>query len=286
MPAPADDSFRWEDLDQRLISPKTKNLAQEMHRRGTKAARDIGFKNAQSGNSAGYLSQLFDFHEKLVDEWAEKLYAAYCEAWKQQNRTISPEFIRAVRDQPLAELIAARKSSLLEQVRSRGIQISEKPNATALEEWGRKMDSLATRWNCKLEGDAAACEYRFSKDRSMANGGVVKVGRARKLPTEFVRFAGKLWLDAKRQRSRSPVGHEQLEQIASHLDGQGYVPPADYLEKRFAEELKSFNSRHSNSKRGVIKTWSRLVSSADKDHLRGMRRLLSRCAETSSSNSV
>src|SRR5450631_1160506 len=126
MPAPADDSFRWEDLDQRLISPKTKNLAQEMHRRGTKAARDIGFKNAQSGNSAGYLSQLFDFHEKLVDEWAEKLYAAYCEAWKQQNRTISPEFIRAVRDQPLAELIAARKSSLLEQVRSRGIQISEK----------------------------------------------------------------------------------------------------------------------------------------------------------------
>jgi hypothetical protein len=286
MSATADDSFRWEDLDQRLISPKTNELAQEMHRRGTEAEGDIGFKTAQSGNSAGYLPRLFDFHEKLTDEWAERLYAAYCEAWKQQNRTISPEFIRAVRVQPVAQLIAARKSSLRAQVCLRGMRISEQPNPIALEEWDRRMDRLATRWNCKLEGDAVACEYRLSKDRPRGNGSAVKVGRARKLPSEFVRFAGKLWQDAKSQSSRSAITHEQLLQIASQLDGPGHVPPADYLEKRFAEELKAFNSRHSNSKHGAIKTWSRLVSTADKDHLRGMRRLLSRCAEKSRSGSV
>jgi hypothetical protein len=286
MSAAADDFFRWEDLDQRLISPKTNELAEEMHSRGTEAERDIEVKTAQSGNSAGYLPRLFDFHEKLVDEWAERLYVAYCEAWKRQNRTISPEFIRAVRDQPVAQLIAARKSSVRAQVCLRGMRIGEQPNPTALEEWDRRMDRLATRWICKLEGEAVACEYQLSKGRQIGNESVVKVGRARKLPSEFVDFAGKLWLDAKRQSSRSTVAHEQLMQIASQLDGQDYVPPADYLEKRCAEELKAFNSRHSNSKCGVIKTWSRLVSNADKDHLRGMRRLLSRCAEKSSSSSV
>jgi hypothetical protein len=286
MSAAADDFYRWEDLDQRLISPKTNELAEEMHRRGTEAERDIGFKTAQSGNSAGYLPRLFDFHEKLVDEWAERLYAAYCEAWKQQNRTISPEFIRAVRDQPVAQLIAARKSSVRAQVCLRGIRVSEQPNPPALEEWDRRMDRLATRWNCTLEAEAVACEYRLSKDRQSGKRSVVKVGRARKLPSDFVHLAGKLWLDAKRQSIGSTVAHEQLLQIASQLDGQGHVPPADYLEKRCSEELKAFNSRHSNSKCGVIKTWSLLVSNADKDHLRGMRRLLSRCAEKSRSSSI
>jgi len=169
MPAAADDLFRWEDLDQRLISPKTNELAEEMQRRSAEAEGAIGFKTAESGNSAGYLPRLFDFHEKLVDEWAERLYAAYCETWSQQNRTISPEFTRAVRDRPVAQLIAARKSSLQAQVCLRGMRIGEQPNPTALEEWDRRMDRLATRWNSKLEADAVACEYRVSKNRQISN---------------------------------------------------------------------------------------------------------------------
>jgi hypothetical protein len=169
MSAAADDLFRWEDLDRRLISPKINELAAEMQRRSAEAEGAIGFKTAQSGNSAGYLPRLFDFHEKLVDEWAERLYAAHCETWSQQNRTISPEFIRAVRDRPVAQLIAARKSSLQTQVCLRGMRIGEQPNATALEEWDRRIDRLATRWNSKLEADAVACEYRVSKNRQISN---------------------------------------------------------------------------------------------------------------------
>jgi hypothetical protein len=57
------------------------------------------------------------------------------------------------------------------------------------------------------------------------------------------------------------------------------LPPSKYLEGKYAMDLKAFNSRNSNSKLGPIKTWSELISCGDKDHLRGMRRLLSRCAE-------
>lgn len=42
----------------------------------------------------------FDFHEQLADDWAERLYAAHCDAWAQQNRSVSPAFIRAIRDRP------------------------------------------------------------------------------------------------------------------------------------------------------------------------------------------
>ena len=91
-------------------------------------------------------------------------------------------------------------------------------------------------------------------------------------------FAGGLWLDAK-QHNGGTVSAEQLVQIGSQLDARDYVPPSKYLEGKSARDLKAFNSRNSNSKLGPIQTWSQLVASDDKDHLRGMRRLLSRCAE-------
>lgn len=87
-----------------------------------------------------------------------------CETWSQQNRTISPEFIRTIRDRPVAHLIATQKPFLQAQVCLRGMRIGEQPNPTALEEWERRMDGLATRWNSKLEADAVACEYRASKN--------------------------------------------------------------------------------------------------------------------------
>ncbi len=94
--APADD-FRWVDIDQRLLSPKISDLAEEMHKRIAEGERKVAFDARQSGNAARYLPRLFDFHEQLTDEWTKRLYTAHCEAWVQQNRIVSAAFIRAVR---------------------------------------------------------------------------------------------------------------------------------------------------------------------------------------------
>ena len=104
-------------------------------------------------------------------------------------------------------------------------------------------------------------------------------GRKPRLPREFVVCAGSLWRTAK-LNSRTYVSVGRLRDIASVLDAAGYLPPADYLEGKYAKEVKEFNSRNSHSKIGPLLTWSKLVSNADKDHIQGMRRLLSRCAET------
>ena len=106
-----------------------------------------------------------------------------------------------------------------------------------------------------------------------------KPGRALARSPDFVNFAGRLWLTAKGQSGNANVKAEQLRQIASGLDERQYIPPAEYLEGDCARELKAFNSRNSNSKKGPIQTWSQLITFGDKDHLRGMRRLLSRCAQ-------
>jgi hypothetical protein len=107
-----------------------------------------------------------------------------------------------------------------------------------------------------------------------------KPGRASKLQPDFVEFAARLWIEAQCENGQTKkITVEQLKQIALELDAKGYVPPANYLEQRFAEELRRYNSHHSNSKTGPITNWTKLVTTADKDHVRGTRRLLSRCAE-------
>lgn len=134
-----DANFRWEDIDRRLVSPKTLDLSEEMHERGADGERRIAHKTAQSGNSAGYLPRLFDFHEQLTDEWIRRLYSAYCEAWTEQNRSISPEFIRGVRDNAIVPLIAARTSSVLAGVGLRAWRIMRRQthihSRTGSDEW-------------------------------------------------------------------------------------------------------------------------------------------------------
>jgi hypothetical protein len=105
-----------------------------------------------------------------------------------------------------------------------------------------------------------------------------KPGRSPKLAQPFVACAGLLWRKAISE-SHTKVSDDRLRQIASALDAAGHFPPAAYLEGNCAQDLKAFNSRNSKSTIGAVKTWSQLISLGDKDHLRGMRRLLSRCAK-------
>ena len=156
------DKFRWSDLDRRLLSPKVIDLAEKMQKRIADGERRVAFQARQSGNAASYLPRLFDFHEQLVDEWAEGLYAVHCEAWAQQKRTVSPAFIRAVRDQAILQLISLRTSSVEAEVTRRGTASSNPPNPIALGEWKRRMNRMAGRWKRKLEAEAVASEYRAS----------------------------------------------------------------------------------------------------------------------------
>ena len=107
-----------------------------------------------------------------------------------------------------------------------------------------------------------------------------KPGKAKARPQEFTVLACELWLKARNTLPRkTKVSERQLSEIARKLDEHRFCPPSKYLEKKCADELKAYNSKHSTSKvGGPIETWGELVQRGDKDHLRCMRRILSRCA--------
>jgi hypothetical protein len=153
----------------------------------------------------------------------------------------------------------------------------------------RNARRLLDRLIIKTPPEARDLDWIKAVERSIAaiepaalSSGIVgstKPGRTLARSPDFVDLAGELWLNAKGQSGNASVTAEHLKQIASKLDERQYVPPAEYLEGSCARELKAFNSKNSNSKIGPIQTWSGLVTFGDKDHLRGMRRLLSRCAQ-------
>src|SRR5450755_1454482 len=88
-------------LDPRLTSPKLQALSTEMNHRADAEKRRINFEVSKSLNPAVYLDRLRAFHEKLTDEWVKRAYGDYCETWKDQNNSVTPAFIRWVRDKKI-----------------------------------------------------------------------------------------------------------------------------------------------------------------------------------------
>jgi hypothetical protein len=161
----ANDSFRLDQIDQALLTAKTHNLSEESSRRIAKAKQRIQFECAQNGNSASFTLRWFDFMEKEAEERVEKIYAAYRETWLQQNRVITPSFIRAVRDRAIAETLAAIKSSVAHGELMRACRQGRPPKSMAIAEWMRRMDRLTVRVKRKLEAEALVVQHAGLRSR-------------------------------------------------------------------------------------------------------------------------
>jgi pyrimidine deaminase RibD-like protein len=232
-PPPLLDShrFRWEDLDNRLLSPKLQEISREMQKRSADGERKAEFDTRQSGNSAGYLPRLFDFQEQLTDEWAQRVFDAHCESWSQQNRTVTGEFIRAVRDRAIIQVIAARKSAVQSGVSLRGARTGKNPNSVALGDWNRRMDRLASRWNQRLESDAVAEDYRGSNPSNLNDDryfALLAIEEARKSIAEDKRPHPKVGavlvrdgkILAKAHRGENPKSHAEYVALEDKLPNE------------------------------------------------------------------
>jgi len=103
-------------------------------------------------------------------------------------------------------------------------------------------------------------------------------GRKPKRNPEFVRFAGGLWRAS--QDSSRRVTRQALKLIAARLDASPFSNPSDWLEGKAAIHLKVHNKKFGNSSKKVL-SWTDLVAKNAPDFRSAMRKLLSRCAETS-----
>jgi hypothetical protein len=310
--------FRWEDIDQSLVSLRLTNLAEEMHTQTEADERRIQFENRGNLNGNAVLSLVLKMKQDRADEWAQRVYEIYCEVWQTQGHVSSAAFVRAVYLRGIVPVLRAQTGAI-------AFEFSGFADRTSFPATIRdahllslrlNMQRLESRWQRRVEIEAKELEHaeatarlsvqtlqtpyvattktppltgtevnpQSSGEESPLTTPVLgtrlnrkRPGRSPKLAQPFVSHAGMLWRNAISD-SHAKVSDDRLRQIASALDAAGHLPPSAYLEGNCAQELKAFNSRNSNSKTGPVRTWSRLLSLGDKDLLRGMRRLLSRCA--------
>jgi len=311
--------FRWEDIDHSLVSLRLTNLAEEMRNQIEADEGRIRFENRGNLNGNTVPSAVLKVQQDRADEWALRTYEIYCNTWQTQGYVKSAAFVRAVFGRGIVPVLRARTQAIASEFAGFATRTSfpvEIGNAH-LQSLRLNMQRLEDRWRRRVEIEAKECEHaeqRLGQTQQTVESadiattktpaGVLaeanrllpagehrqpvhvstsapkrrKPGRSPKLPEAFVVCAGTLWRGAISD-SHTKVSSDQLRQIASALDAAGHLPPAVYLEGNCAQELKAFNSRNSKSKIGPVKTWLQLISLGDKDHLRGMRRLLSRCAK-------
>ena len=175
----------------------------------------------------------------LTDEWAQRVYAAHCESWSQQNRKVTGEFVRAVRDRAIVPLIATRKATVQSGVSLRGTRTGEKPNPVSLGNWNRRIERLAAPWSRRLEADAVAEEYRAARpvdandDRHFelmaieeARKSIPEDGRPHPRVGVVIVKEGKVL--AKAHRGESPKSHAEYVALEQKLSGETLAGAAVY----------------------------------------------------------
>src|ERR1017187_2096597 len=93
---------------------------------------------------------------------SDEMQSAYSP--KEQNRSVTPGFIRWVRGKAI-QMIETRRSTVLSQVRRRAVGRGQQLAKVNVDAWNGMMGRLSTRWSGKLEADAVACQYRMAKDQ-------------------------------------------------------------------------------------------------------------------------
>ena len=110
---------------------------------------------------------------------------------------------------------------------------------------------------------------------TIKSGLVKKAGRPMKRNREFDALAGRLWLEELNGSKR--VTSDGLRRIAAKLDESEYKKPSDHLEKKAADALRIYNRNYGNAPTKKILSWTHLVDRGEKNQVRAMREVLSRC---------
>jgi hypothetical protein len=232
---------------------------------------------------------------RLIDEQCYVSYAICRSIWQDQKRSEGGAFFDAVREFCLVPLIDKGAGDFVGELESLEKHTNRPGSLSSSKSFfERELITIRAEWSIRSKLDAIKSERNrppgladalkagmfFASSKSVEatpSPNRSSLGRKERRPLAFTALAGNLWKQKKGSNGR--VSDGGLKAIADELDSKQFTPPADYLEGKAAKELKARNSKNANSKSGgAIRTWSVLVTRKDKDDLRAMRKLLTRCA--------
>src|SRR6185437_1888036 len=163
--SPQPGPFTWQQADQTLASSMLSELSQEFGKLSQEDLQHIRYQNIGNGNAMTIPSQRLKMHHLRTEELAARYYSVYCEAWRCQQKRLSPEFLRAICPHVLRGLLSARATAIesefhMEQMRT------HRPHPewlkAAMAESRRSMERLYSKWEKIAAFDAKSLEYMLS----------------------------------------------------------------------------------------------------------------------------
>jgi hypothetical protein len=154
----------WREIDHELVRHKLSLISQEMQPKVVSETNRILFEGRKSGNSGFIKSGLVDIHVTLTDEWLDRVYRAYCEAWSLQGKSKSAGFVRAVFEKALVPLISTRQGVILDQFKRMGRHARNQSFSPPNDALVRALGHLRGKWWDRLEIEARSCKYGIQPD--------------------------------------------------------------------------------------------------------------------------
>jgi hypothetical protein len=157
--------FSWQQVDETLASLMLAELSGEFGELNREDEQQIRFQNIGNGNSVTAPSQRLEMQLLRSDEWAARIYEVYCEVWRCQQKSLSPQFLRAVCQHGIRVLISVRVNAVsselgMEQMRTHSYNSEWLKAVTA--GFSRNMELLFGKWRRAAEIDAKSLEYMLA----------------------------------------------------------------------------------------------------------------------------
>ncbi len=202
-------SFRWEDIDDRLVVLKLMNLAEEMRHQ---IRADKWRIQSESHGDLNRKSLVLKMEQDRADEWARRAYEIYCEVWHTQGHAKSADFVRAVGARVVMRLLQARTEKVAREFTrfARG-RFPFALRDAKLNGFRLNMLRLESRWRRRLEIEAKECEHAERRERLAST----RVSQSAIPPTETPQ---EITLSEKRSPQKKPSLGPKKQDLSQYLD--------------------------------------------------------------------
>jgi hypothetical protein len=275
---------QWKKLNHKLIRQRLDDRERELAARFSNLTSPRN-NPEQSGNS----SQTLEWHHSLGAELIVATYRIYSDVAADLGYKKSAGFVRSVYKRALLPALLKLKRTdiglcrLLSSLPGRSGEFE--PLSEIATGYGRELKEY---WKARIDAEVTELQHSQKIERvalqRLSTGATAqpaqasgrhKPGKPASLTPRLKTLAGNLW--RKNQGLQRRVRPEGLLSIANELDKTPFPQPSKCFGGGLGKQLREYNSKNGNSTRKIM-TWTDLARHGDKDFVRGMRKLLSRCS--------
>jgi hypothetical protein len=147
-----------QQIDHVLLTAKQEEICHEMQ-----------LKSLAAKNSAKNDYQWANAELSVVEEWAEKLFAAWIQIWDTQGLPRCHALYRAIFENELRNLFASRNAVFKGQRSRLALIDRSRVNDNAIEGWFRReMDRISAKWNRRMDVESRKSMYAARREMSEA----------------------------------------------------------------------------------------------------------------------